>query len=694
MFNPGRIVVRHRKIIIVIYLLLLVPAAAGYLATGVNYDMLSYMPDYLNSRQGEEILEEEFAISGLGLLMARDKQLFEISSLTEEIKAVDGVREVDWLGSYSDIYVPPEFADPQIIERFSSGDTVLLQIKFAENARSEKTGTAVGEIRKITGADRDLYFGGEPAVLADLQSGVEAEMFLYTAIALAMILLVLTLSSSLYLDPILFLAAVGVAIIINLGTNIFQGEISFMTASIAAVMQLGISLDYAIFLMHRFEEEKMKHNSAEEAMASTINKTAVTVAASGLTTIGGFTALLFMQNGIGSDMGLVLGKGIVVSLFVTLTLLPGLILVFYPFSSRYVHRILLPSFKPFSGLLVKYRWVFLAVFLVLTIPAFLGQNKVEYYYSNSHYLPRGSDAAAATEEILAEYGAIDVAYVVTPDTGRQQEYELVKQIKTIDNVDSVVALSEQVDPAIPEIIIPEEFLAEFKGNAYRNIMVFLAESDHEKELFSSVDSIREQAGTMHEEYYVAGPSAQTRDMAAISVIDARTVALVSVAAIGIIIAVSTKSLTLPLILVLAVQLAIWINISILYYNDQAVSSLTPIIIGAIQLGATVDYAILFTHRYRENIALGIKRLEAAKKTIEDTGRPILTSALILFSATFSISLIAGIKTTREMTMLIGRGAMISMIVMFTLLPALLLAADKLIALTTPGWSRISRRGKP
>ncbi len=693
MFNLGRFVVKYRKIIIALYLFLLIPSAVGYLATGVNYDMLSYMPNHLNSKQGEEILEKEFSISGLGLLMARNKKIFEITSLIDDIEVISGIDDVIWLGDYSDIYVPLQFIDSQVTERFVSSDTVLLQIQFSESARSDKTNIAVENIRKLIANDPDLYFGGEPAVLADMQAGIDEELFLYTAIAVLMILLVLTLSCSLYLDPILFLTAVGVAIIINMGTNIFQGEISFLTASIAAVMQLGISLDYAIFLMHRFEEEKKKYGSAEEAMESTINKTAVTVTSSGLTTIGGFAALMVMQNGIGSDMGLVLGKGIIVSLFVTLTFLPGLILTFFRFSSRYRHRIMLPSFKPFSGLIIRYRWIFLTTALVIAVPAFLAQSNVEYYYSNKHFLPRDSQAAAATEEIMAEYGSVDVAYVITPDLGRRQEDELVSLVKEIDNVDSIVALSEQVDLAIPEIVIPDHVIDEFKGGPYRNIMVFLAESNDEKELFSTVDQIRAETGTLHSEYYVAGPSALTRDMAAISQIDARNVALVSVAAIGMIIALSLKSLTLPLILVLAVQLAIWINIGTLYYQDQNVSSLTPIIIGAIQLGATVDYAILFTLRYRENISIFSSRFNAAKQTIEDTGRSILTSALILFSATFGISLIAGIKTTREMTMLIGRGALISMIIMFTLLPALLLIGDKIISLTTIGWGKKIRRNK-
>lgn len=689
----GQFVVRYRKTILILYIIILIPAAIGYLATGVNYDLASYMPEKLNSRQGEKILEEEFDLSGLGLLMARDKKNYEIETLIASLMNVGGVDDVKWLGDYTDIYVPIQFTDPLIQARFTTEDTVLLQIQFSGNARAPETTAAVKSIQDLIKDDENLYFGGEPAILAEMQSAIGEEIVVYTAIAVVMILFVLTISTPLYLDPILFLLAVGIAIVINMGSNIFMGEISFLTASIAAVMQLGISLDYAIFLMHRLEEEKPKFKKIEEAMVSTVNKTSTTVASSALTTIGGFAALMAMQNGIGSDMGFVLGKGIIISLIVTLTLLPGMIIFIYPFSRRFKHPILLPSFGKIAKCLVKYRWLFLIVFLVIAVPSYLGQQKVDYYYSNENFLPRNSKAVADTNKIMSEYGAVDIAYVIIPDHGRRGERDLVDQLNKIAFIDSVIAVSEQVDPALPEIIIPEELISEFSGGNYRNIMVFLTPGISEAESFKTIDLIREATNTLNDEFYVTGPTAMTRDMAALSRLDAGRVVLVSIAAIGLIVGISLKSLSLPVVLVMAVQLAIWINISILYYQDQAVSSLTPIIIGAIQLGATVDYAILYTLRYRENLELFNGRLRSAIKTIEDTGRSILTSALILFAATFSISVIAGIKTTREMTMLIGRGAMISMIVMFTLLPALLIVCDKLIGHSTFKWPFVKTKMK-
>lgn len=682
----GEFVVKNRTRIIIVYLVLLIPAIVGYIATPNNYDLLSYMPDELNSKQGEQLLEEEFELSGLGLIMTRDKQPWEVKELIASIERINGVDRVVWLGDYADIYVPAEFIEEEIRERFISGDTALLQVQFEENARTERTSAAVEEINALTDGDPDILFGGEPAIINDFQNITDQELLYYMALAVVMIFLILTLSVSSYLDPILFMASVGVAVLINMGTNIFLGEVSFLTASIAGVMQLGISLDYSIFLMHRFEEEKEKEEDPEKAMATTVGKTTTAIASSALTTVGGFAALMVMQNGIGQDMGIVLAKGIAISLVVNLTFLPSVLLAFYKTSSRYRHRILLPSFKGFSRLVVRGRWVFPVLFGLLLLPAFLAQDRVSYYYSNENYLPESAVSVKATNAIMDEYGAADVLYVITRDGGRVSERKLAREIGNIEAVESVVAVSEMVDPAIPESIIPEEVLSEFTGGGYRYFLVFIGTFGDEQLAFAAVDEIRETAGRLHDEYYVTGNSALTRDLASLVDTDARNVLLFSVICIFIIVALSFKSVLLPAILILVIQIAIWINVSVLYFQDQAVSSLTPMIIGAIQLGATVDYAILFTLRYRENIYIFPGRVEAVRQTIEDAGRSILTSALTLFSATVSIALIASIRTTGEMTMLIGRGSIISMMVIFLLLPSLLLILENLIRRTTKNWA--------
>lgn len=694
MIRFGKFVVKHRKAIIIAYIILLIPAIAGFFFTRTNYDLLSYMPDELNSKRGEELLEESFSLSGMGLIMAREKKGWQVRELISSIEQVEGVSKVVWLGDYADIYVPVEFIEPVVRERFASGDSVLLQVQFVENARSKLTNGAVEKIIGIIDGDSDILFGGEPVIISEMQKTVDREIPIYAVIAVVMILFILNLSISSYLDPLLFLISVGVAVLINMGTNIFLGEISFITASIASVMQLGISLDYSIFLMHRFEEEKKKYGSIEEAMESTVSKTATAIASSALTTIGGFVALVVMKNGIGQDLGLVLAKGITISLIVNLTLLPSLLLAFRKTSLRFTHRTLLPSFKPFSRWIVKSKWVLLAVFVLLMLPSFLAQSKVEYYYSNENYLPGTALSVQDTQEITREFGAADVAYVITRDEGRVREHRLVAELKRIAAVDSVVAVSEQVDLAIPESIIPEEVMAEFTGQGYRYCLVFLKSFDHEQAGFDAIDEIRAATGRLHDCYYVTGPSAMTRDLASLVDVDARNVAIVSIICIALIVALGFKSLTIPVILILAIELAIWINLSFVYFQDQAVSSLTPMIIGAIQLGATVDYAILFGLRYQENIPLFEQRIDALRQTVEDTGQSIITSALTLASATIGIALVASIKTTGEMTMLIGRGAIISALVIFLGLPPLFLLFDGLIAKTTAGWPAAPVKAAP
>lgn len=687
----GAFVVKYRIPIMIIYGILLIPSAIGYFLTPNNYDILSYMPDDMNSKQGEQLLEGEFGLSGVGIIMVRGKELWEVQNLKKRIEEVKGVDSVMWIDDYTDIFIPVDFMEEEVREQFISGDSILLQVLFEENARSLQTNLASREIEDII--DDDTVFGGEPAIINELQVITEKDMVIYMIIAVAAIYFVLALSVSSYIEPLLFLISVGVAVIINMGTNIFKGEISFMTASIAAVMQLGISLDFSIFLLHRFEEEKQKADSILKAMESAISKTAVTIASSALTTIGGFIALTVMQNGIGKDMGFVLGKGIIISLIVNLTFLPSLLIVTYNFSSRYRHRIVLPTFKTIAKWIIKGRWVFIVILLVLAVPAYIAQSKVDYYYSNENYLPAHARSVQATKDIMDSFGAMDMAYLVTRNEGRVKEKQLVDKIKTINGVDSVIGISEQVDMAIPELFIPEEVIDNFVAEDYRYFLIFLEKFDHETKIFTTIDNIRDCAAGLHDEYYVTGNSALTRDMASLVDTDARNVFYISVICIFLIIAISFKSIAIPFILILAIQIAIWINVSFPYLQGQQVSSLTPMIIGAIQLGATVDYAILFASRYQENIFEFSRRIDAMRQTIEDTGRSILTSALTMFAATFGISLIASIKTTGEMTKLIGRGAIISMIVIFIGLPAMLLIMEKPLKLTTKGWPTMISKAK-
>ncbi|HOJ12738.1 MAG TPA: MMPL family transporter, partial [Clostridiales bacterium] len=627
----SKYIVNHKIQVIVLFILLLIPSAIGALKTKSNYDILSYMPGDLNSREGEKILEEIFDLSGTGLIVINSKELWEMQKLKKEIESLSGVDSVISFDDFTDIVVPVDFMNSHIRDRFIKGESVLLQVNFKENSRAKGTIDAVKEIRDIIG-DKEL-FGGEPVILDDLQTITSKEMKYYMIIAGISIYIILSLSMTSFLEPLLFLAALGVAIAINMGTNIIKGEISFITASIAAVMQLGISMDYSIFLLHRFEEEKLKFSSIEEAMISAMTKTSVAVASSALTTIAGFAALMVMKNGIGGDLGFVIGKGVVLSLIVNLTLLPCLILIFNKYADMYRHKPLLPTFRKLSKWIVKWRWAFFIIIILISIPSYFAQRNLEYYYATEHYLPKTTSSAVDTEKISDKFGATEVLYVITKDNGRIKERELIEEVKKIQVVDSVIGMSEQVDMAIPDTFIPKEVSDNFKGGDYGYFQVFMTTPTDDRRTFDAIDKIRQLAAGTYDEYYVTGRAPLAKDLADLVDTDTRNVAIVSISAIVLILALSFMSVSIPLILILVIQLAIWINTSIPYFQGIQVASITPVIIGAIQLGATVDYAILFTSRYRENLESYKRKIDAIRQTIEDTGRSILTSALTMLSAT-------------------------------------------------------------
>ncbi|WP_025746994.1 efflux RND transporter permease subunit [Caldicoprobacter faecalis] len=691
MITFSRFVVKHRKAVLALFLALLISSVFGIFLTRENYDILSYMPNYLNSRKGEEILEENFNLSGQAFLVVKDREMWEVKDIKSRIEAVDGVKDVIWVDDFEDIILPMEFMNPDIRENFFSGRSTILQIQFVDNARSESTMRAINEIRKII--DRDMLFGGEPVIMNDLKVITSKEMVYYMVIAVISIYLILSASMTSFIEPLLFLVSIGIAILLNMGTNIIKGEISFITASIAAVMQLGVSMDYSIFLLHRFEEERQKHPNIDDAMVAAMSRTGVPVMGSALTTIAGFVALMFMKNGIGRDLGFVLAKGIIFSLLMNITVLPCLILMFSKYADRHRHQPIIPTFKRVSRWIVRFRWVFLVIIIVLAVPSFLAQRNLQYYYSIEHYLPENSRAAVDTDKIRESFMNTEVVYVVIPDEGAIKEKELIDRIEALDAVDSVAALSQQVDVTIPENFIPGDIRERYVKGNYRYFEVRLLTPADDPRTFEAVDRIREAAGEVFDEYYVTGSPALTRDLAGLVEADNRMVSIISIGLILAIIGFSYMSLSLPFLLVLVIEMAIWINLSIPYFQGITVSSLTPIVIGAIQLGATVDYAILFTSRYKENRERIKDRLEAIRQTIEDTGRSVLTSALTMIAATLGIALIASIKATGELTMMIGRGAAISMAVIFLGLPSVFLIFDRLIGWTTKSWARAGKASK-
>lgn len=681
-------ILKHKKWIVIFFALMMIPSIIGNIKTEINYDMAAYLPEELNSVKGNKILSEEFGLSDTLYLLLHDKELWDVAELKEELESVRGIDEVTWLNDYTDINVPRDFIPGEIKDQFISGKSTILQIQINSGPQDTSTAITIEKIQEIAGDG--AYLGGESVMSYELKQILDKEKIIYFAIGAIAIFILLALSTTSIFEPFVFLLAIGAAIILNLGTNIIFGSISYMTASIAAIIQLAVSVDYSIFLLHRYREEKEKNISNESAMISAVSKTSTTVTASGLTTIAGFLALLIMKVSIGRDLGLVLAKGVVFSLITTLVLLPCLLLMLDRLISRSRHRVFLPRFNLVSKIMIRGRWIFIALVIILIIPSFFASRNLDTYSSLARTLPENASSIETTEKIKEEFSKGEIIYVITSDKDIIREKQLVGRIKTIPAVDSVTGISEIVDTSIPETFIPDELTERFSNSKYSYFLVQLSSGIEDPMTIGAIEKIDDYASQEYDDYYITGEAVLQKDMSQLAAVDLKYVSIMSMVLIAIILAISFKSIILPVILIMVIQLAIWINLSIPFIAGQPVYYLTSIFIYAIQLGATVDYAILLTMRYRENLKV-YRPLEAMQKTIDNVGRSIFTSALILFAGTAGITLMSKIGTTSELTNMIGRGALISMALIYLGLPALLVVLDKFIGWTTIGWIRSKKK---
>jgi uncharacterized protein len=685
MQNLGRFIVKRKILLVILFGILIIPAIIGSFFTNTNYDMLSYLPDDLNSVKGNKILSEQFGLSDTVYVLIYDKELWDVAKLKKDIIKLEGVKKIDWIDEFADVTIPVSFIPDKIKDQFISGKSTILQIQLSGNKESNENGIIIEKIKGML--DNNSYLGGQPVMTYELKKILDNEKIIYFVIGAVAIFVILSLSTSSLIEPLLLFVSLGVAILINMGTNAFLGSTSYMTSSIAAIIQLAVSVDYSIFLIHRYREEKQIYSLKEDAMISAISKTGVAVTASALTTIAGFASLLIMKIGIGKDLGFILAKGVILSLLTTVFLLPCLILLFDKLIERTRHKIIMPRFNLISRWAVKGKWVFLILIAVLLVPSFLAQRNLQYYTSLESSLPANSQSVVATEKIKNDFGNGEVVYVVTEDQDRLKENKLTDKIKTISGVDTVMGISSQVYSSIPDTFIPDQLTDRFKKSGYSYFAVQIKTGVEDKTTIEAINKINELATDVYgKNYYLTGESVLIKDMLDLSKIDMKYVNYLSIGLIALIIAISFRSLSIPVILVAVIQLAIWLNLSIPFITGKPVYFLTSIFIGAIQLGATVDYAILLTSRYKENLAF-FKPAEAMQKTIKDTGQSIFTSALILFAGTLGITLVSKVQTTSELTNMIGRGALISMVIIYFGLPSLLIVFEKFIGWTTLGWRR-------
>ncbi len=691
MYNKfNSLIINHPKKIVIIYIVLLLICGVFTFMVDINVDNASYLPDDMNSKLAVEKLIDEFGYNGSSTLLLKNANIYDVINVKEEILTLDGVKDVIWLDDFVDIEMPIEFIDDSYLEQFYKDNNALLQIFFIESNDSELTHTAVDSIYEIIGENG--YLSGSAANSKSTLDRINSEVPYYSVVAVVLILLILLPLTSSYLEPFIFLFAVGTAILINMGTNIIQGEVSQITFSSASILQLAVSMDYSIFLLHRFHEEREKGIEVKQAMLNGMKLSVRPILASGITTIAGFTALIFMNYGIGKDLGIVLGKGIIFSLIAVLTLLPALIILLDKWIEKYTHKELKLSFKGVSRFTTKIRYFGVIIALIISVLFFLAQSNVDYYYSYERVLPSDDIANIALEEVEAIYGKNNSSIIIVPKNDKVKEVELINELKKIPNVESVTGLYSVIGTELPEFMVPSDLLNMYQSDKYSMFTISLKGEKESEEAFDTVDEVRVVLSAHYDEWYAAGGTFSYKDLADVTNTDFARTTILSILFIFVILVITFRSLVIPLIAIFVIELAIWVNLGYAYFFDEPMSFLSFIIVGAIQLGATVDYAILYISRYKENLESMIP-LDAAIQTVQDTAKSIITSGGILVAGTFSIYFIATIETSSEMCLLIGRGAIISMVSVIVLLPNFLVVFDPLIRISTAQWPTKKKKEK-
>lgn len=683
MYNKfNALIVNHPKLLVIIYVILIVICGIFAFMVDINIDNAAYLPDSMNSKLALEKLNDEFGHNGSAILLLKDAYTSDVIAIKDKILALDGVDKVMWLDDLIDVNTPMEFIDAAYIEEFYKDNNALLQILFVEGDDNELTHSAVDAIYEIIGENG--YLTGSAANSKSTLDRMNSEVPIYSLVAVILILTILFLFTSSYLEPFIFLFSVGTAIIINMGTNIIQGEVSQITFSAASILQLAVSMDYSIFLLHRFHEERNKGVEVKQAMLNGMRLSVGPILASGTTTIAGFTALIFMDYGIGKDLGIVLAKGIIFSLIAVMTLLPALIILLDKWIEKYTHKEIKFSFKGLTRITTKFRYVLVIFAIFASVIFFTAQGNVEYYYSYEKAIPANDKANIALMEVEKIYGETNSNVIIVKKGDKNKEIKIINELEKLDNVESVSGLYSVIGPELPEMMVPGDILSMYQSDNYSMFTLKLNCDNESEEAFETVEEVRSVLASNYDEWYVAGGSFSYKDLADVTNADFGRTTILSIIFIFIILVLAFKSIIVPIVAIFIIELAIWANTGYAYFFDEPMSFISFIIIGAIQLGATVDYAILYISRYRENLE-DMKPIEAARKTVQDTAKSIITSGSILVAGTFSVYFVATIETTAEICLLIGRGAIISMVSVIILLPCFLIVFDPLIKLTTINW---------
>lgn len=688
----SQFIAKRNKLVLIVGLILLIPALFGYLGTRINYDILSYLPQNLDSTKGQEVLDEVYSDAATGILVVDGMEKKDIVKVKDKIKKVNGVESVIWLDDALDISVPQEILPDSIKKQVYNGDSTLMMIKFSGSTASESTMNAIGDIKKLM--NKQCFLSGMSAIVTDTKNLADKEAPFYVVVAVILSVIVLILSMESTFVPIIFLISIGIGILYNLGTNIVFGEISYITKALAAVLQLGVTMDYSIFLMHRYDEEILKHDSKKEAMAEAIQATMLSISASSLTTVAGFLALCTMNLTLGKDIGLVMAKGVVIGVICSVTILPAFILTFDKLIHKWKHRTIIPEFTKTPNFVVKHYKAFIVIFLITILPAFYGNQNTPVYYNLDESLPKDMDSIVATNKLKDEFNMMTTHFIVVKDDVESYKMkEMISKLKNVEGITAVIGYDEIIGPTIPEDFVPAKIKDVFKQGGYNILLAnsrYKSAQDEENEQITELNSIVKE---YDENAMITGEGALTKDLINVADVDFKNVSFTSILAIFAIIVIAFKSISIPVLLVAAIEYAIFINMGIPYYTGNIIPFIASIVIGTIQLGATVDYAILMTSRFQEELQNGYDKKTAIKKAMTGSCKSIVTSGLTFFGATGGVALVSDMSLIKSLCILIARGAVISMIVIIFVLPSLLLVSEGIINKTSIKWRKSSKGNK-
>ena len=672
----------HAKLVLMLMTLLLIPSWISYKNTGVNYDILSYLPSDLESTQGQEILDKDFKNAATGMLILKGSD-YDADKLKKEILEIDGVEDVISKSSIVGDTVPNDFLPDNIRDAFYAEDSTLLMIKFAESSSSFKTMEAIDQIKAIE--SKEKYLSGISSLVKDTKDLIDHETPIYVGLAVALALVVLSLANESTIIPFLFMLNIGYAILYNFGTNIFLGEISYITKAIAAVLQLAVTTDYSIFLYHRYVEKKKTTENNEDAMAKAIESTVASIFASSLTTFAGFLVLLLMRLGLGKDIGLVMSKGVLLGLISTVVVLPPMLLLSEKWVNRFNHKVLLPEFDKTSNFTLKYRKTLFIVFLALFIPAVYGSTHTDLYYNLDRSLPEDLDSIVALNKMKKDYNMASTHFIVVKeDLSKQSINEMVDQLEDVEGVNNVLSVNSATGLTLPSSVLPDKLQDNFVKNGYQMIMLNSKYQTASPEVKKQIVEIKKIVKDHDPDGYLTGEAVLTDDLTEISDRDFKMVNIASIAVVFVIIAIVFKSFAIPVILIAAIELAIFINMGIPFYSGKTIPFITSIIIGVVQLGSTIDYSILMTDRFLFEYKKRKDKNEALAVATKETAKSIVTSALSFFAATIGVGIYSKMEIVSTICIFLARGAIISMLVIIIFLPAIISITFPFIKKTTKG----------